>query len=191
MKRTIDRIKETGMVPGLWMEPEAVGAKGDAFSLYGKDAYFSREGKILGISDRYQLDFRCREVSERMERIVDDLVDGYGIGYLKIDYNIDAGVGTDNGAESCGDGLLEHNRAYLRWLKRIREKHPDLVIENCASGGNRMDYLTLGLCDLQSTSDQIDYKVYPYIAANMFSALLPEQAAVWGVSRLPRGRGTA
>ena len=179
LKRTIDRIKETGMVPGLWMEPEAVGAKGDAFSLYGKDAYFSREGKILGISDRYQLDFRCREVSERMERIVDDLVDGYGIGYLKIDYNIDAGVGTDNGAESCGDGLLEHNRAYLRWLKRIREKHPDLVIENCASGGNRMDYLTLGLCDLQSTSDQIDYKVYPYIAANMFSALLPEQAAVW------------
>lgn len=114
-----------------------------------------------------------------MDRIIDRLVGEYGIGYLKIDYNIEAGVGTDNRAESCGDGLLEHNRAYICWIEHIRKKYPELVIENCASGGNRMDYLTLGLCDVQSTSDQIDYKVYPYIAANMFSALIPEQAAVW------------
>lgn len=179
LKKTIDRVKKEGMIPGLWIEPEVVGAKGDAFSLYGKDAYFSRGGKLLGISDRYQLDFRCKEVLERMDRIIDRLVGEYGIGYLKIDYNIEAGVGTDNRAESCGDGLLEHNRAYICWIEHIRKKYPELVIENCASGGNRMDYLTLGLCDVQSTSDQIDYKVYPYIAANMFSALIPEQAAVW------------
>ena len=42
-----------------------------------------------------------------------------------------------------------------------------------------MDYLTLSLCDVQSTSDQTNYRIYPYIAANMFSAILPEQCAVW------------
>lgn len=179
LKRTIGLIKKAGMQAGLWMEPEVIGAEGDAFQLYGKDAYFSRTGKTLGISRRYQLDFRCTEVRERLNRIIDKLVNEYGITYLKIDYNIEAGVGTDYNAESCGDGLLDHNRAYIGWLKNIRQKYPFLTIENCASGGNRMDYLTLANCDMQSTSDQIDYKVYPYIAANMFTALLPEQAAVW------------
>ena len=179
LKKTIDRIKNSGMIAGLWLEPEVVGTNGDAYCLYGKDAYFSRSGKVLGISRRYQLDFRCKEVIDRLNSIIGKMVEEYGIGYLKIDYNIEAGVGTDNNAESCGNGLLEHNRAYLQWLKKIREKYPSLVIENCASGGNRMDYLTLENCDVQSTSDQTDYKVYPYIAANMFSALLPEQAAVW------------
>ena len=179
LKKTLDYVRREGLIAGLWLEPEAVGALGDACKIYGEDAYFSREGKILGISDRYQLDFRCKQVADRLEKIVDGLVENYGIGYLKLDYNIEAGVGTDKNAESCGDGLLEHNRAYIRWLQRIREKHPSLAIENCASGGNRMDYLSLAHCDLQSTSDQIDYRVYPYIAANMFSALIPEQAAVW------------
>lgn len=179
LKKTLDLVRESGMIPGVWMEPEAVGAKGDAFSIYKSGAYFSREGKILGISDRYQLDFRCSDVTGRLDRIIDRLVDEYGVGYIKFDYNIDAGVGTDHNAESCGDGLLEHNRAYVRWLERLRGRHPSLILENCASGGNRMDYLTLAHADLQSTSDQINYKVYPYIAANMFSALLPEQAAVW------------
>ena len=30
-----------------------------------------------------------------------------------------------------------------------------------------------------STSDQTDYKKYPYIAGNILAAVLPEQAAVW------------
>lgn len=179
LKKTLDFIRAQGLVPGLWMEPEAVGAKGDAAKLYEEDAYFSRGGAVLGISERYQLDFRNEKVFSRLEKIVGKLVEDYGVGYLKLDYNIEPGVGTDRNAESCGDGLLEHNRAYLRWVCRLREKYPSLVIENCASGGNRMDYLTLANCDLQSTSDQIDYRVYPYIAANMFSVLLPEQAAVW------------
>lgn len=51
-----------------------------------------------------------------------------------------------------------------------------------------MDYLTLGLCDVQSTSDQIDYKVYPYIAANMFSALIPRTGSSLGISCVSRRR---
>ena len=42
-----------------------------------------------------------------------------------------------------------------------------------------MDYKTLALHPIVSTSDQTDYKKYPYIAGNILSAVLPEQAAVW------------
>ena len=51
----------------------------------------------------------------------------------------------------------------------------------CASGGMRMDHKTLSAFSLMSTSDQIHYDRYPYIAGNILCAVLPEQAAVWNL----------
>lgn len=42
-----------------------------------------------------------------------------------------------------------------------------------------MDYRTLAHFSVVSTSDQTHYDKYPYIAGNVLSAVLPEQAAVW------------
>ena len=83
-----------------------------------------------------------------------------GVGYIKMDYNIEPGVGTEVDAESAGEGLLEHERAYLAWLDTVFEKYPDLVIENCSSGGLRMDYALLSRLSIQSTSDQEEYDIF-------------------------------
>jgi alpha-galactosidase len=80
---------------------------------------------------------------------------------------------------SAGDGLLEHNRAHLRWLDGVLERHPELILENCASGAMRADFAMLERMQLQSTSDQQDYLRYPSIAAAAPLAMLPEQAANW------------
>lgn len=77
---------------------------------------------------------------EHADRVISRLVEEYGISYIKMDYNINAGIGTEYAADSPGDGLLQHNRAYLSWLKNIMARYPQLVIENCGSGGLRMDY---------------------------------------------------
>jgi alpha-galactosidase len=42
-----------------------------------------------------------------------------------------------------------------------------------------MDYQTLSHFSIVSTSDQVSHLKYPYIAGNILSAVLPEQAAVW------------
>lgn len=96
-----------------------------------------------------------------------------------MDYNIEPGIGTEYNSDSVGDGLLGHERAYLAWLDSIFKKYPKLIIENCSSGGLRMDYALLSRYSIQSTSDQDDYKRYCTISANAPSALCPEQAAVW------------
>lgn len=67
----------------------------------------------------------------------------------------------------------------MEWIDAIRAAYPEVLIETCSSGGMRMDYETLKHFSIVSTSDQIDYKKYPYIAGNILSAVLPEQAAVW------------
>ena len=58
-------------------------------------------------------------------------------------------------------------------------RYPDLVIENCSSGGLRIDYALLSRYSIQSTSDQEDYRNYAAIAANAAAGVTPEQAAVW------------
>ncbi len=51
-----------------------------------------------------------------LDEVVDRLVEELGVGYFKLDYNIDPGAGTDHDADSAGAGLLAHNRAHLAWL---------------------------------------------------------------------------
>ena len=94
-------------------------------------------------------------------------------------YNINAGTGTDFQAFSVGDGLLEHERAYLLWLEDILKQYSQLVIENCSSGGMRMAYSLLQLRSIQSVSDQIDYQKMAVIASAAPAAVTPEQAAIW------------
>ena len=96
-----------------------------------------------------------------------------------MDYNIEPGIGTEQNCDSVGEGLWGHEKAYLEWLDGVFARHPDLIIENCSSGGLRMDYAMLSRYSIQSTSDQDDYKKYCTIAANSPTALCPEQSAIW------------
>lgn len=172
-------LAEYNMKLGLWMEPEVVGCLGDAASLYSEKSFFRVWGKRVVSGNRYQLDFRSHEVCDYLTGRIGDLIEKYGVAYFKFDYNIEVGRGTEVDAASLGDGLLEHCRAYIGWMDSLIKKYPNVIFENCSSGGQRMDSLTLSRFAVQSTSDQISYERYAYIAANILSAVLPEQAAVW------------
>ena len=89
-------------------------------------------------------------------------------------------------ADSFGDGLLGHQRAYLQWLDSVFARYPELIIENCSSGGLRMDYALLSRHSIQSTSDQEDYRRYATISANAPSALTPEQWVSLGLKSGPK-----
>ncbi len=179
LKEVTDYIRKKGMIPGVWLEIEVMGINCPKVSEVGDDWFFMRHGKRVYDRSRYQLDFRNPQVREYADSVIDRLVKEYGVGYIKMDYNIEPGIGTEANTESVGDGLLEHERAYLEWLDGVFKRHKDLIIENCSSGGLRMDYAMLSRYSIQSTSDQDDYKKYCTIAANAPLALTPEQAAVW------------
>ena len=175
----LEYIRSKGMIPGLWLEIEVMGINCPMVSEISDDWFFKRHGKPIIDHGRYQLDFRNSEVVKHADSVIERLVNEYGIGYIKMDYNINAGLGTETDADSFGEGLLKHNRAYLAWLDKIFEKYPDLVIENCGSGGLRMDYALLSRHSIQSSSDQTDYRKYATIAASVPSAVTPEQCAIW------------
>lgn len=174
----LQRIRAAGMTPGLWLELEAMGVNCPLAATLPRDWFFQRRGRLQVFSGRYQLDFRNPAVRAHADEVVDRLV-GWGCGYIKMDYNIDSGVGTDLDADSAGDGALRHIRAYWAWLDAVHARHPLLVVENCSSGGLRMDWGQLRRHAIQSTSDQEDWRLTPYIAAAAVTAAPPEQQAVW------------
>jgi alpha-galactosidase len=175
----LDRIREAGMVPGLWLEPEVIGVNSEVARQLPADAFFQRGGQLVVEHGRYHLDLRHPAAVKHLNQVTDFLVGDLGVGYFKFDYNIAVGPGPDTGGLSAGAGLLAANRAQLDWLDALLDRHPGLVIENCSSGGMRTDYALLSRMQLQSTSDQQDYFRYPPIAAAAPAAIAPEQAAVW------------
>jgi alpha-galactosidase len=179
IEEPLNYIRSKGMIPGLWLEIEVMGIKCPIADNLPDDWFFMRHGKRIIDHGRYQLDFRNPQVAEYADDIIDRLVEAYGVGYIKMDYNINAGIGTGVASDSFGDGLLEHNRAYLKWLDGIFERYPELVIENCGSGGMRMDYALLSRHSIQSSSDQTDYIKNAAIAVSCLTAVTPEQCAVW------------
>jgi len=179
IKEPLDYIRSKGMIPGLWLELEVMGINCPLVKKVPTNWFFQRNGRPVIDEGRYQLDYRNPEVIAHADEVIKRLVEDYGVGYIKMDYNINAGMGTEIDSDSLGDGLLQHNRAYLRWLDNIFEKYPDLVIENCGSGGMRMEYSLLSRHSIQSVTDQTDYLKMAAIAANCMTAVTPEQAAIW------------
>lgn len=179
IKEVFDYIRQKGMKPGIWIEPESMGIHCPILNQFSDDCFFMRHGKRIIDHGRYHFDFRCRQVTDFLNKVIDRLVIELGIKYFKFDYNIDGGIGTEIDADSFGDGLMQHQEAYLKWIDGIYERYPDLIIENCASGGMRMDYKSLSHFSVQSTSDASDYKPTAVISAMSGTAILPRQAQVW------------
>ena len=179
LEEVMDAIRAKGMIPGVWLEIEVMGIKCPKAARVHPDWFFTRHGKKVHDRSRWQLDYRNPEVIAHANEVIDRLVNQYHVGYIKMDYNIEPGIGTELNADSVGDGLLGHERAYLAWLDSVFARYPDLIIENCSSGGLRIDYAMLSRYSIQSTSDQEDYLHYATIAANAPAGLTPEQSAIW------------
>ena len=180
IRATADYVRSLGMKFGLWIAPEVVGIRNEKMlEYYDQDCFFIRNGKKITSGRGYLVDFRNPKVYDYMSRTLDRMIDEYGCDYIKFDGSPNPEFGTELDSTSYGDGLEKAEEAFLAWAKAAMERHPNVIFEDCAGGGLRMDYRALSMFSLISTSDQTAYNCYPYITGNIFASVLPEQAAVW------------
>lgn len=179
LKGMFDYIHSLGMKAGLWFEIENIGIFANNIKDFDNHCFFNVNGKPVTIRNRHAFNFANPKVYKWATDVICDAIDRYGLDYIKLDYNMDAGVGNEINSSSLGDGLLIHNRKIIEFLREIQSKYPHLTIENCASGGQRLDYEMLKVCPIQSSSDLEDYRKYPHIAANLATACVPETGAIW------------
>jgi len=181
LRETARAIRERGLVPGLWIELEMCESNSHAYHEL-IEWLLQRDGQPLETRTRRFFDFRQQWTHDYLSERVIELLRRTEMGYLKIDYNDTIGIGAD-GDDSLGESLRAHLEGVQRFWARVREELPDLVIENCASGGHRLEPSMMALCDQASFSDAHEAVSIPIIAANLHRAVLPRKSQIWAVLR--------
>lgn len=177
---TIGLIKSHNMRPGIWFEIENVGRMAKAY--YNEEHLLKRDGITLTTQNRRFWDMNDEWVKSYLDERVIGFLKEHDFGYIKVDYNETIGIGCDN-SDSLGEGLRQNMQGTVDFFRKMKREIPDLVIENCASGGNRLEPCFMSLSSMASFSDAHECVEIPIIAANLHRAILPRQSQIWCVIR--------
>ncbi len=176
----INHIKDSGMIPGIWFEFEAVS---DQTENYYKDGYIlKRNGVPLG-GARGFYDFTNPKVRRYLLDAVSKVYN-LGVRYIKNDYNQTTGVGFGNHSQNYSVESMKQVLAFYGFIEELYAEFPDIIVENCSSGAMRSDNATLSRFAVQSISDQEEFYNYPSIIQGSLSQMPPEKAGIWAVSIL-------
>lgn len=158
LKNLVDRINALGMKFGMWFEPEMV----------SEDSTLYREHPdwILGVRGRkgakaryqYVLDFSREEVMQAVYEQMKKVLTSANIEYIKWDMNRPLSDVANTSLEPDRQGEISHR--YMLNVYKMQEMlitdFPNILLENCSSGGARFDAGMLYYSPQIWCSDDID-----------------------------------
>lgn len=175
-------IRAAGKHPGIWFEFEVAGRDSDCF--YDESKLLKRDGRIITGKNRRFLDLRLPKVQEYLKERMLDFLQKNGFEYIKIDYNDSLGIGCDSADGAApGEGGRRIAEESLVWLAKLKEAVEGLVIENCSSGGSRIEPLRMSQVSMCSFSDAHECNEIPLVAANVSRVIPARQMQIWAVLR--------
>ncbi len=148
----VDHVRELGMEFGLWVEPEMVNVDSDLAREHPDWLLRGRRGLPPEWRHQQVLDLQHPDAYAHVRSALGALLDEYDIGYLKWDHNRDLIDVAHDGRPAVHGQTI----AFYRLLDELRDAHPALEIESCASGGGRVDLGILQRTDRIWPSDTID-----------------------------------
>lgn len=155
-----DYAHSLGMKFGLWIEPERTDTR------VVNRAGLVREAWLATAGERYNLGVNnssagsaqiCLASAEARQWVVDQLerlIAEARIDYLKWDNNYWINCDRSGHGHNAKDGNLAHVQGLYDILAGLRERHPELIVENCAEGGNRLDFGLLRYTDAGWMDDE-------------------------------------
>ena len=189
IKALTDAARERKLKFGIWIEPEMTNTTSELFEQHpewvlqrpGRDLRKGRGGTQV------VLDMTNPKVQDFVFSVVDNLMTQYPeIAYIKWDANasIENYGSTYLPRAKQSNIYVDYHLGLIKVLKRIREKYPDLVIQDCASGGGRANYGLLPYFDEFWVSDNTDalQRVYIQYGTSLF---FPANAMAQHINHVP------
>ncbi len=146
LKPVSDAVHEAGAKFMVWFEPERV-VKGTQWATEHKEWMLDTEWpESSEQSTWYLFDLGNDEACDWLCKYYGDLIEENGIDYYRQDFNmLPAGYWRD--ADEPGrSGIKEirHIENLYKFWDYLLERFPGLLIDNCASGGKRLDWESIG-----------------------------------------------
>ena len=168
-----EHVHALGMQFGLWFEPEMVNPDSDLHREH-PDWILSAGDRVPQLNrDQLVLDLSRPEVWQHVHDQVHAVLSSVPVDYVKWDHNrelLEAGSAARGGAPAVRAQTL----AFYRLLDSLRELHPDIDWESCASGGGRIDLGVLERTQRVWTSDMTDALARQHIQRWSSQLVAPE-----------------
>ncbi len=134
-----DAVKEADMDFLLWFEPERC-FRGTYFCaehpewLYGdKEEEWAGGSRLLNLGNP--------EAREYVTDLISNIITEAGLTWYRQDFNIDPGKFWEDAdaPDRVGMSEIRHIEGLYKMWDDLRDRHPGLMIDNCSSGGRRID----------------------------------------------------
>ena len=172
LKPIADKAHKLGMKFGLWIEPEMVNKKSNLYkehpdwilSFPNRENSERRNQLVLNLARKDVMEFAW----ESIDRIIQD----FDLDYVKWDMN----RYFSETAPFSDDLRVRYIENLYEIWRRMNEKYPHVLFENCASGGGRADYGMAPYSDRINRSDNADPVDVLKIHEGFSTYLLPRLA---------------
>lgn len=154
LEELADAVRSLGMAFGLWVEPEMVNPDSELARRHPEWILAWPRRTPTLVRNQRSLDLSRDDVRSWLVETLDGLIGRLGLAYVKWDMNRPL-------TEAFGPGVggrvwIDQVRGVRAVVAEVRRRHPEILIEGCASGGGRMDFDSQSLHDWMWISDQSD-----------------------------------
>lgn len=141
LKYLADEINKLGMKLGIWFEPEMVSPDSDLYRAHPDWAIAIPGRKPGKMRNQYVLDITRREVRDYIMDLVCGVLHSANISYVKWDMNrVLCDIGSAAlPADRQGEIYHRYVLGLYEMQQRLLDEFPELLLENCSSGGARFD----------------------------------------------------
>jgi alpha-galactosidase len=146
---------QKGLLFGLWMEIESIGQAARLRQEH-PDWVLTRDGQPVGegFSAGRALDLTKPEVVAWMESEIVRVIRQYDLDLFRLDYNTTVLEGGNRVYQGFVENTLwRHCEALYGIFDRVRAQFPNVIFENCAGGGGRLDWEILRRFQITEISD--------------------------------------
>lgn len=154
----ISKVNSLGMDFGLWVEPEMVNPDSELYRAHPDWVYHFPTRQRTEIRNQLILNLAREDVRQHIFDSLNELLSTYRITFIKWDMNRNF---SEPGYPAAP--VSEQREIWVRhaWglydiVKRLKERHPEVIFQSCSGGGGRVDLGVLQHFDQVWTSDNTD-----------------------------------
>ena len=154
----VNKVNELGLIFGIWIEPEMASEDSDLYRSHPDWILKYPTRQPVKKRHQYVLNMGREDVYEFTVNWIDKLLSENNIGFIKWDMNrflseVNWNFETGGPDEEV---YIKYVENLYRIFDHISEKFPEVLIENCASGGLRADLSLSKWCARINRSDDQD-----------------------------------
>lgn len=141
LKYLVEEVNKLGMKFGIWFEPEMISPDSDLYREH-PDWAIQIPGRTGSLGrNQYVLDLTRKEVRNSIYEQMADVLRSANVEYVKWDMNRCLSDLGSYGLSADRQGELLHRQvlAVYEMQERLITEFPNLLLENCSSGGGRFD----------------------------------------------------